>query len=74
MDLSLWFRIAASSITLSDFYDDLVIILDHRVICIYDYSGWANVMVFSRYQVFERYHLWEDKYRVGITRTGSHVG
>ena len=54
MDLSLWFRIAASSITLSDFYDDLVIILDHRVICIYDYSGWANVMVFSRYQVFER--------------------
>ena len=42
VDLSLWFRIATSSI-------DFVIILDRCVICIYDYLGWANMMVFSRY-------------------------
>ena len=29
----------------------MVIIFDRRVICIYDYSGWANVMEYHIYRI-----------------------
>ena len=39
------FRMAAPSTPLFDFWDDVVVILYLRVVCIYDFSGWANVMI-----------------------------
>ena len=32
-----------------------------RVICMYDYSGWANVMVSRSYKMVECVPLWEDR-------------
>ena len=43
----------------SRFWDDMVNILYRRVICIYDYSGWANVMS-STFTVYERTGLYAN--------------
>ena len=47
-----FFRIAAPSTLLFDSWDDVVVIIDRRMVCIYDYSGWATVMV-SRSRSYE---------------------
>ena len=50
----------------SRFWDDMVIILSRRIICIYDYSGWAGVMEEHIYRIGTYIHTFANLIRLHV--------